>query len=91
MLFKFGGRLAARPSFAGWWKHVVWSPDGKTLYEYAPLEYDVDRRIPPVLFRGQVRQVVSEIVEQAVIVNGQEVVEKIDLTPHLKRQVRHIR
>ena len=85
MLFNFGGRLAKRQSFAGRWKHVVWSPDGKTLYEYAPLEYDLSLKIPPVLFRGQVREVCSEIVEQTVIVDGQKVVNKIDLTPRLKR------
>ena len=86
MQLKFGGSTATRPSFAGWWKHVFWSPDGKTLYEYAPLEYDLDRKVPPLLFRGQVREVVSEVVEQTVIFDGHQTVKRLDLTPRLKRR-----
>jgi len=87
MLLRFGGGLAKRPSFAGWWKHVFWSPDGETLYEYAPLEYDFERRIPPILFRGHVREVVSEFIEQTVVIGDKKIVNKIDLTPRLKRQL----
>jgi len=87
MLLRFGGRLAKRQSFAGRWKHVFWSPDGETLYEYAPLEYDFERRVPPILFRGHVREVVSEVIEQTVIVNGQQIVNRMNLSQRLKRQL----
>jgi len=81
---RYGGQLVKRPSFAGWWKHMFWTPDGKTLYDYSPVsEYELCRRLPPLLYRGKVRKVLSETLIQTVIIDGILVDCQVEVMPDL--------
>ena len=52
-----GGFLIVSKSEWGWWPHLMWSPDMRTVHQFEP---DHKRRMgrfwPPVFYRGFVKQ-----------------------------------
>lgn len=87
MQIRFGGKQVLRPSFVGWWRHAYWSPDKVRFFEYAPVEYELGRGMPPPFFIGRVQEVVGVVIEQTVIVDGDKVVTRLDVMPYLRSQL----
>ncbi len=54
-----GGYVVLRRSRYGWWPHAFWSPDLVSLFDFKPTKFYADDYrawLPPVLFRGFVRE-----------------------------------
>jgi len=55
-LFRRGGFLIISKSEWGWWPHLMWSPDMRTLHQFEPTEKKRRRLLPPFIYRGYVKK-----------------------------------
>lgn len=88
MQMRYGGKQLYRPSFVGWWRHSMWSPDHVRIFEYSPVHgCQLGLKTPPPLFVGHVRELVGVVIEETVIIDGHKRVERLDLMPYLRSQL----
>lgn len=66
---------------------MFWSPDRCRLFEYVPNEYECGRWFPPLIFKGHVQEMLTEVVCKSVVIDGMHEKTCMDLTQHLKRQL----
>jgi hypothetical protein len=51
-----GGFIKSRKSEHGWWRHWIWSPDGKEWWGFSPVKPLDWLPVPPPIFRGKVEK-----------------------------------
>lgn len=49
-----GGFIKSRPSQYGWWRHWVWSADGREWLSFSPVKPKHWLPFPPPIFRGSI-------------------------------------